>query len=509
MSNNNSTTNETSRLLTTKQKALQVNLDASIYGSFAEIGAGQEVAAQFFKAGAASGTIAKTMSAYDMAFSDAIYGAEESGRYVCESRLIKMIAHEYDLVEERLREHRPDTCFFALSNTIEVLNYSKTNRGHGWIGIRFQLKPNMPPNEVIIHMNLLDNHKFLQEQVVGIIGVNLMYACFYYSHDADLMLTSLMDNLSRDRIEIDMFRMTGADFEAVDNRLMSLKLVKNGMSNAAMFGSNGNVLQPSEALYKKNILALRGRFRPPTHVNVDMLDKGLDMFKDEPDVANKDVLVLVELTLANLRAEGTISDEDFLDRVDILCSMGKTVIISNYQEYYRLVEYLSLFTRGKKIGIILGIYSLADVFEDEFYTNLNGGILEAFGKLFGSNVKMYVYPSRIPGTDKILGCEDFEVSPKQTFLYKHLLETKKLATIQNINTENLHIFSDNVLEMIKAGKDGWESMVPEIVEKAIKDKCLFDYPCPTDKLTEAEKERRAETQKREEASRQEVIDNNL
>ena len=509
MSTDNSITTERDRLLTTKQKALKVNLDVSIYGSFAEIGAGQEVAAQFFKAGAASGTIAKTMSAYDMAFSDAIYGAEESGRYVCESRLIKMISHEYHLVEERLREHRPDTCFFSFSNTIEVLNYSKTNRGHGWIGVRFQLKPNSEPNEVIIHINLLDNHKFLQEQVVGIVGVNLLYACFYHTDNPDLMLTSLMDNLSRDRVEIDMFRMTGEDFKHVDNRLMSLKLVKNGMSNAAMFGANGNVLQPSEALYKKNILALRGRFRPPTHVNVDMLDRGLDMFKEEEDVASKDVLVLVELTLANLRAEGTISDEDFLDRVDILCSMGKTVIISNYQEYYRLVEYLSLFTRGRKIGIILGIYSLADVFEDEFYTDLNGGILEAFGKLFGSNVKMYVYPSRIPGTDKILGCEDFEVSPKQTFLYKYLLETKKLATIQNINTENLHIFSDNVLEMIKTGKDGWEAMVPEIVEKAIKDKCLFDYPCPTDRQTEVKQERKEDTQKREEESRQEVIDNNL
>lgn len=509
MSTTNFTTKETSRLLTTKQKALQVNLDATIYGSFAEIGAGQEVAAQFFKAGAASGTIAKTMSAYDMAFSDAIYGAEESGRYVCESRLIKMISHEYELVEERLREHRPDTCFFSFSNTIEVLNYSKTNRGHGWMGVRFQLTPNTPPNEVIIHMNLLDNHKFLQEQVVGIMGVNLIYACFYHSNDPDMMLTSLMDSLSRDRIEIDMFRMTGADFKHVDNRLMSLKLVKNGMSNAAMFGPNGNVLQPSEALYKKNILALRGRFRPPTLVNVDMLEKGLDMFKHEDDVANKDILVLVELTLANLRAEGTISDHDFLDRVDILCSMGQTVIISNYQEYYRLVEYLSLFTRRKKIGIILGIYSLADVFEDQFYTNLNGGILEAFGKLFGSNVKMYVYPSRIPGTDKILGCEDFEVSPKQAFLYKYLLENQKLATIQNINTENLHIFSDNVLDMIKHGKSGWEKMVPKVVEDAIKDKCLFDYPCETDKLSEAEQERLKETQEREEKSRQEVIDNNL
>lgn len=495
--------------LTTKQKALQINLDNSIYGSFAEIGAGQEVAAQFFKAGAASGTIAKTMSAYDMQFSDAIYGAEANGRYVCEPRVIKMLTHEYDLVEERLSKYRTDTCFFAFSNTIEVLNFKKTNRGHGWIGVRFQLKPNTPPNEVIIHINLLDNHKFLQEQVVGIVGVNLIYACFYYHQDPDLMLTSLMDNLTRDRIEIDMFRLTGEDFNHVDNRLMSLRLVKNGMSNAAMFGPDGNVLQPSEALYKKNIMALRGRFRPPTHVNVNMLDRGFDMFAKEEDVNEDNILVLVELTLSNLRAgnDGQINEQDFLDRVDILCSMGKTVMISNYQEYYRLVEYLSQFTRGRKVGIVLGIYSLGDIFDDGFYNDINGGILEAFGKLFGHNVKMYIYPSRIPGTNKTLGCEDFEVSPKQHFLYKYLLDNNKLATIENIDPSILHIFSDNVLEMIRTGKSGWESMVPDVVEKAIKEKCLFGYPCPTEKLETVEEQRKRETMEREQALRQKVIDN--
>jgi hypothetical protein len=487
---------------TTRQKALRINLDSRIYGTFAEIGAGQEVAAYFFKAGAASGTIAKTMSAYDMAFSDAIYGAEKSGRYVCESRVLKMVNYEYDLVEERLKEKRPDTCFFAFANTVEVLNFMKTNRGHGWLALKFQLRPSSKPNELVIHVNLLDNHKFLQEQAIGILGVNMMYACYYYHDDPDLMLTSLMDNLTRDRVEVDMFRIVGEDFGHVDNRLMSLRLVKNGMSNAAMFDPDGNVLQPSEALYKKNILALRGRFRPVTHVNVNMLECGKRAFLAEKDVNQDDVLVLTELTLNNLRAEGQIDEQDFLDRVDILCSLGNTVMISNYQEYYRLVEFLSLFTRGKKIGIVLGIYSLGDVFEEKFYTHLRGGILEAFGKLFGQNVKLYVYPSRIPGTNELLGCENFEVPEKQASLFKYLLDNDQLATLKDANPDILHIFSDNVLDMIRQGKEGWEQMVPDKVAQAIQLKCLFGYPCPVDKMEKVRSIREAEQKEREARQRE-------
>jgi hypothetical protein len=309
------------QLLGTRQKALKINLSRKIYGSFAEIGAGQEVASLFFKAGAASGTIAKTISAYDMTFSDAIYGAEETGRYVCESRLMKMLNREYNLVEMRLAEKRgEDTTFFAFANTVVTINFQKTNEGHGWIGLRFQLTPRGPYNDAIIHVRMLDNTSLQQQQVLGIIGVNLIYACFYYHHSPETLLKSLMDELSPDNIEIDMVRITGPDFPHVDNRLLSLQLVKNGFTNAALFGPDGNVLQPSETLYKKHILALRGRFRPVTHVNMDMLKKGHEQFLQEPDVDSSRVVVLAELTLSNLRTGDEIDEKDFLDRVDTLCS---------------------------------------------------------------------------------------------------------------------------------------------------------------------------------------------
>ena len=267
------------KYLTIREKALRINLDPNIYGSFAEIGAGQDVAQSFFNAGAASGTMAKTISAYDMKFSDAIYGEEKGGRYVCQSRLVKMIDKEYELLEERLREFKPDTRFFAFANTVTVLNFKKSNQGHGWIGLRFQLDAHSPPNDLIMHVALRDNHRHLQQQTIGILGVNLIYACYYHHDDADELLLSLMDHVDRDRFDIDMLKLSGPQFEHIDNRLLSLRLVKHGMSDATMFGSDGNVLQPSEELYKKNIFALRGRFRPITHVNMDMFEQGVKMFK--------------------------------------------------------------------------------------------------------------------------------------------------------------------------------------------------------------------------------------
>src|ERR1700712_1181008 len=282
----------------TKQKALAINLTPEIYGSFAEIGAGQDVAANFFKAGASSGTIAKTMSAYDMTFSDAIYGVQQVRRYVSESRLISMLDHEYGLLIERLAEQRGDsTTFFAFSDTVAALNYNKTNEGHGWMGVRFQLEPNGPFNDVVLHVKLLDNDTILQQQAVGILGVNLMYACFYYNEIPPVFLLSLMDNLTKDRIQIDMIRFEGPDFTKVDNRLMSLHLVKYGFSDAALFGPDGKNRQPSEVLYKKHIVVLRGRFRPIINVHLDMLHTGVKQFMDEPDVDKTHVVVVTELTL--------------------------------------------------------------------------------------------------------------------------------------------------------------------------------------------------------------------
>ncbi len=331
----------------TKQKALRINLDRRIYGSFAEIGAGQETAAMFFKAGGASGTIAKTMSAYDMTFSDSIYGVEESGRYVVESRLVKMLSKEYTLLEKRLAEKRgPDTTFFSFANTVVALNYQKTNEAHGWIGCRFQLTPQSGYNDVIIHVRMLDNENVLQQQALGVIGVNLIYGCYYYAKTPETLVLSLMDDLSPERIQIDMIRFSGPDFATVDNRLMTLHLVKNGFTDAALFGPDGQALQPSEALYKKHILVMRGRLRPLTNVQLDMIENSQKQFMAEDDVDENRVVSMAELTLHNLKAnEQGIDEKDFLDRVDILCSMGLAVMISNYLEYYKLVAYLARLTR--------------------------------------------------------------------------------------------------------------------------------------------------------------------
>ena len=464
---------------TTKEKALALNLDSKIYGSFAEIGAGQETAANFFKAGGASGTIAKTMSAYDMAFSDAIYGAEESKRYVCEPRLIKMLNKEYSLLGERLPKRAPDTRFFTFANTVETLNYRRTNQGHGWLGLRFQSSPQAPPNECMVHVQLHDNDAILQQQAMGVIGVNLIYGCYFHQNNPEELLSSLIDGLSRVRIEIDFFRLGGPSFEDVDNRLFSLKLVKNGLTSATMFGPDGSVMQPADSLYKRNILVLRGRFRPPTHVNLDMLRSGHKQFIQDDDVDTDRLSVITELTINNLLSptEDNIDEKDFLDRVDILCSMGQTVMISDYQEYYKLISFLSRYNRGRKVGIILGINNLMSIFDEKYYEFLKGGILESFGTLFGRNVKMFVYPSLNEYTGELNTCQTAQdtLPPHLVDLFEYLMVNRKIADIVGVNEELLHIVSDNVLAMIKSGQEGWENFVPTLVEKAIKEDRLFNY----------------------------------
>jgi hypothetical protein len=466
------------RKVTIKEKALQVNLDNSIYGSFAEIGAGQDTAANFFKAGGASGTIAKTMSAYDMAFSDAIYGPEANKRYVCEPRLIRMLDKEYELLPMRLPERAKDTRFFTFANTVEAINYSRTNQGKGWLGVRFQLNPETPPNDCVIHVQLHDNDPLLQQQALGIVGVNLIHGCFFHQDNPEQLLLGLMDGVNRHRVEIDFFRLTGADFSHVDNRLFSLKLVKHGLTNATMFGPDGDVQQPADKLYKKNIMVLRGRFRPPTHVNLDMLQCGISQFAKDPEVEEEKMLTITELTLYNLYKEedgkNMIDEKDFLDRVDILCSLGQTVMISDFQEYYKLISFLSKYNRGKRIGVVLGINNLLSIFDEKYYEFLKGGILESFGILFGRNVKMLVYPSLNEYTGELYTCKNASLPPHLQHLYEYLLANDNIVDIEACDKDNLHIISDNVLAMIKKGEEGWEHFVPEVVSEASQKNRLFE-----------------------------------
>lgn len=462
----------------TKQKALAINLDPEIYGSFAEIGAGQDVAANFFKAGASSGTIAKTMSAYDMLFSDAIYGAEKKRRYVSENRLIAMLEREYGLLIERLAAQRgTTTTFFAFSDTVSALNYQKTNSGHGWMGVRFQLKPGGGFNDVVLHVKLLDNDNNLQQQAVGILGVNLIYACFNYHENTLLFLLSLIDDLSKDRLQIDMIRFEGTDFIKVDNRLMSLHLVKYGFSDAAVFGADGKNLQPSEVLYKKHIVVVRGRFRPVINVHIDMLNTGVKQFLEETDVDKTNVVVLTELTLQSLKERDAdlnadIDEKDFLDRVDILCSLGQMVMISNFHEYYKLVAYLSTITK-LKMGVVLGYPNLEYIFSEDHYKNLPGGILESFAALFSRKVKLFIYPTFRDGI--LQNCQRFNLPPQLIDLYRYLIANDKIEDILDYNKNNLNVQTDKVLQMIKANEDGWEEYVPAEVAAMIKDRCLFGY----------------------------------
>lgn len=457
------------------RKALRVNLDPDFYGSFAEIGAGQDVANVFFEAGGASQTIAKTMSAYDMTFSDKIYGVETHGRYVSQSRLQKMLDHEYQLLEERLGEKRPGSCFFAFANTVATINYQKTKPGHGWLGCRFQMHPDKEPNELIIHVRLKENEKLQQHKTLGVIGVNLVYACRFLTHDPIAMMNSLMDNLSWHKLEVDMFSLNGPDFEDIDDRLMSLKLVINGLTDATMFLPNGNIIQPSDYLYGKNVLVFRSRFKPITKLSVDIMTNAIRDFLAEPDIDEENAAVIAELTINDLQSvDKEIDEQDYLDRVDILCNLGQTVMISNFPEHYVLSRYISQHFTKKRVSMVLGIPTLIKVLDESYYNNLLGGILEGLSRLFNNRTKMYVYPT-LEKNGEISTVDNLELSPELQPLYDYLKINKKIVNLENYNEELLHIELDNVLQKLQSGDPTWENDVPVYVANIIKEKKVFGY----------------------------------
>lgn len=469
-------------ILSINRKALRINLNPLIFGSFAEIGGGQEVARQFFQAGGASGTVAKTISAYDKSFSDAIYNKHKEGRYVSEGRLVKMLNTEYSEMLNLLGGTRdPETTFFAYANTVETLNYGKTNDAHGWMGVRYQHRPGTEPNEVILHVNLKENDGLLQQQTIGILGLNLVFACYYHIDKPNEFLRSLLDNLSRDRVEISMVRMSGPDLDYVDNRLLAVQMVKNGMTSAVMFDRNGNVQQPSDMLYKKNVLAFRGSFRPITYVGFDMLKSSYSIFKKDRHYQRDNTIAVCEMTLNNLLSDGDLDEQDFLDRVDILNGMGQNVMVSTFKEYYKLVTYFSRFKIGR-LRIVIGIPTFINVLQEKYYTHLKGGILEALGRLFPENVKFYVYPTlstiSIEGREpagELLTSQNIELPEKLKPLFEYLMINRKIIDIKNVKKESLYISSPFVLKMIKENTPGWEIMVPNYIEEVIKDKRLFGY----------------------------------
>ncbi len=456
----------------TDKKALQINLDANKYGTFAEIGAGQEVARRFFHVGAAAGTIAKTMSAYDMTFSDAIYGPTD--RYVSRVRLQTMLDHEYDLLVKRLdTKLAAEKTFFVFADTVAARSFKQHNESHGWLGVRFQTEKRGDPSQIIIHVRMLDEANVDQQEALGVIGVNLLYGAFYY-HQPEKLISSLQENLAPRRIEVDMIKFSGPTFHGIDNRLMSLQLVSQGLTNAVMLKADGETVQPAEVFYKRAILVERGSFRPVTYATNDMLDGARRAFLAQSAASESDLVVLMEMTLENLLAEGKLNHADFLARVDILGALGRTVLISKFGEYYRLAGYLSRYT-NKMIGLVMGVPSLMEIFEEKYYLNLEGGILEALGRMFKGGLELYVYPMIDEATGKIVSAKQIKVAPNLRSLFQYLIDNQYIEEITDYNPDYLRIHPPEALAKLQAGDSGWERMVPPEVVQIIKEREFFGY----------------------------------
>ncbi len=459
--------------LNTHQKALKVNLDKRWYGSFAEIGAGQEVVRWFFRVGGASGTVAKSMSAYDMAVSDAIYGS--SGRYVSRSRLQAMLDHEFQLNIDRLSTQRGDsTSFFVFADTVATRNFAGTNECHGWLGVKFQAQPRDQASQIIIHVRMLDTDAQAQQEALGLVGVNLCYGAFFLHHEPETLVESLLDGLTTGRIEVDMIECSGIEFRNVDNRLMALKLVQLGLSGAAMFGPDRSVLQPSEVFYHKSVLVERGSFRPLTNVNLDMMRCAVEKFTELPAVKGKPVMQVMELTMHNLLATGAMDRRDFLARAEVLGACGHTVLISDYSEFYRLAAYLGRMTT-ERIGLVLGVPTLIEIFQEKYYTQLPGGILESFGRLFKNDLKLFVYPLQEQVNGYLATVDTVQVGGELQKLFEYLRDRGSFVGLDNFSPECLPIFSRDVLKRIAAQDETWEQMVPSAVADLIKQRGYFGY----------------------------------
>ncbi len=456
----------------TNRKAFQINLDHQKYGTFAEIGAGQEVARRFFHVGGAAGTIAKTISAYDMTFSDAIYGPAD--RYVSRVRLNTMLDHEYDLLLERLEAKiGNERAFFVFADTVAARSFKEHNESHGWLGVRFQPAPRSEPSQIIIHVRMLDESNVDQQEALGVVGVNLLYGAFYHS-EPERLISSLQENLAPGKIQVDLIKFSGPAFANIDNRLMSLQLVSQGLTDAVMFTADGEMVQPSEILHKKAILIERGSFRPVTYATNDMLDGARRQFLKESGCSEKDLVVLIEMTLENLLSEGQLNHADFLARVDILGALGRTVLISKFGEYYKLAGYLSRYT-NRMIGLVMGVPSLIEIFDEKYYLNLEGGILEALGRMFKHGLKLYVYPMIDEKTGKITTATQVEVAPNLRSLFQYLIDNRHIDEIADYQKDFLRIYPPAVLAKLKAGDGSWEEMVPPEVVRIIKQREFFGY----------------------------------
>jgi len=463
---------------TTRQKAHEINLDPTEYGTFAEIGAGQEVARWFFRVGGAAGTIAETVSAYDKEVSDTRYG--NCKRYVSRERLRAMLDHEYDRLLKKLATKRGDkTRFFVFADTVATASHSRPGHGDAWLGMRFQTQPGAEPSEILLHAQLLDREPARQQGALGILGVNLVHGAFH-SHAAPTeLIGTLLDGLDTQRVEIDVVHFEGTAFAGVDNRLISLHLVEQCFTNATLFTAEGEMVQPSEVLYKRPIVVERGHFRPITTLGLDILERARDQFLADSSMAGEQPVVLTEMTLRDLAEDRRVRDHrDFLARASTLCSLGFPVLVSNFARYFLLSDYLAQHT-AKPIAIALGLPTLVQVMDDRYYQDLEGGVLESFGHLFRSNVRLFVYPQRDEQSGRTITLDDLEAPGPLQHLLDYLTETGRLQPIRDFDTGCLGVRAEAVRAQIEKGDAAWESGVPAAVARTIKRDALFGYRART------------------------------
>ena len=459
----------------TKEKALRLNLDEKKYGTIVEIGAGQEVARNFFVAGAAAGTIAKTMSAYDMKFSDAIYGVQEDGRYVSKARVLAMMAQEFDLVVERVGDIRSKSSrYFTYAATVAAKSFNRNNECHAWCGVRVQMYPGAEPSNIIVHVRMFDDNAEAQQQALGILGVNLIYASYYYFEDPKKLIDSLTDNMKSNRVEIDSIDFQGPYFEDVDIQAKNIHLIRSWKTRAVMFKADGSVAVPAELLYKKNVLTIRGAFKPVTKLNVDMIEQGQQAFSQQEGVDPRNTVVIAEISLNDLHGKDTnMSSADIMERVRLLNLLGYNVMVSDYTRYFSLRAYFRQYTK-LQIGIVVGMINIKQIFDEEFYRGLEGGILEGFGKLFPDNTRLFVYPE-LSDKGELNDLTTVHVPHNLRYLYRHLLDNGFLTSIDTSNPELLKIYSRDILKQLIRGPGEWQNALPEVIGNAILQQKLFGY----------------------------------
>ena len=469
-------------MLSTKEKSVHINIDSNYYGSIAEIGGGQETARHLFQAGGASNTVAKTISAYDKSFSDHFYNNGQPSRYVAEDRVKKMVEYEYiELL--KILDKKTDQKFFAFANTVETLNYTKTNQGSGWLGIALEGTDRYNPNKMFIHVKLHERDTLLQQYSLGDLGINLIYGALFQWEDPRKVLLQLLDNLDAERVEVDYIYVEGPDLTWVDNRILNLMLVSNNMTPAIMFDPQGNVQQPGDMLYKKNVLLMRGYFRPVNNLVIEFLEESLEVFKRDEDYKPDNTMAFCEISLNNLMHDRKVDESDFLHRVDLLNMVGQSVMVSNFSRYFELVNYFGQF-KMIKLRVIMGMPTFDLIMDESLYPDLRGGLLESVGKLFHTNVKLYLFPYIDMKSGEVISPDDQHFEGPKKLLWQYLNETKKILMLEIQSEDLIKQTSEHLRELIRNGDPRLNSFLPEKVYQHIKENALFDYNCNNTQQTD-------------------------